>query len=373
MSKSYPPPLKFPQSRLMEKYGSTLVLVLLALLMLVFASIFTVRLQSVSGTEVGVKVNNVTGDITVISDSGTHIYNGLLSSFHLLDTTVQRLEMTADASRGDRPTQDDLRIKTVDGSDVYLDTTINYQIRRDRVKEVITTSGLGGLYKVKWVRDYSRSVCRNVFGEMTTEEFYDASIRNDKAQRAEDELNRLFKPFGIEVTKVIAEKFRFHQEYEEKIRAKKLADQEVEEQISKANAAKQKQIFRTVEANKKKDVLLAEVEGRMTQLVVQANANADKATKEAEAYAIKTRLGADAEFYKRQQNAQAIIATTQATAEATKARATALEGEGGVNIVKLAYAQKLRGMSVTGQPYTLDSDTKRIKYLDDGAERSPKK
>ena len=104
---------------------------------------------------------------------------------------------------------------------------------------MVKTSGLADAYKYKWVRDYSRSVCRSVFGEMTTEEFYDASVRNIKAQKAMLELNELLQDYGIEITSVIAEKFSFHKEYEERIRAKKLADQEVEEQISKANAARQ--------------------------------------------------------------------------------------------------------------------------------------
>ena len=144
--------------------NGSLVLILIALIGLTVVVLRTARVQRVSGTEVGIKVNNVTGDITVIAESGTNIYNGLLNSFHLLDMTVQRLEMVSESGRGERSGRDDLRIKTVDGSDVFLDLTINYQLRRDMVEAVVTTSGLEDAYKYKWVRDYSRSVCRNVFG-----------------------------------------------------------------------------------------------------------------------------------------------------------------------------------------------------------------
>lgn len=244
-------------------FKGSLILLLLALIGITVFFLVTFRVQRVSGTEVGIKVNNVTGDITVITESGTNIYNGLLNSFHLLDMTVQRLEMVADPKRGERTSRDDLRIKTIDGSDVFLDLTINYQLRRDMVETVVTTSGLDDAYKYKWVRDYSRSICRTVFGEMTTEEFYDASVRNIKAQKAMEELNTLLTPYGIEIASVIAEKFSFHKEYEERIRAKKLADQEVEEQISKAKAALQNQNFRVVEATKKKEVTLAAYAGEM--------------------------------------------------------------------------------------------------------------
>ncbi len=364
---------KFPQMDMLRYFRGSIILFLAALLLIVMTLLVTVRIQRVGGTEVGVKINNLSGDITVITSSGTQIYNGLLNSFHLLDATVQRLEMTADASRGDRPKRDDLRIKTIDGSDVFLDLTINYQMRKDMVEMVVKTSGLGDIYKIKWVRDYARSICRTVFGEMTTEEFYDAGVRNAKALEAEQELNELLLPYGIEVTKVIAEKFRFHQEYEEKIRAKKLADQEVEEQISKANAARQDQIFRTVEATKKKEVFLASYAGEMKQLIVEAEARAEKAVKEAEAYAIQTRLGADAQFYEKEKNAQAVLATKKAEAEGMERMAQALEGKGGVNLVKLEYAKRLKEMSVSGQPYTISGQTERFSHVEEGAAAKERK
>jgi regulator of protease activity HflC (stomatin/prohibitin superfamily) len=356
-----------PPFNALKGFKGSLVLILLALIGLTVVLLRTARVQRVSGTEVGIKVNNVTGDITVIAESGTNIYNGLLNSFHLLDMTVQRLEMVSESGRGQRSGRDDLRIKTVDGSDVFLDLTINYQIRRDMVEAVVTTSGLDDAYKYKWVRDYSRSVCRNVFGEMTTEEFYDASVRNVKAQKAMEELNVLLKPYGIEISSVIAEKFSFHKEYEERIRAKKLADQEVEEQISKANAARQNQIFREVEATKKKEVVIASYTGEMKKLIVEATANAERDIRQAEAYVIDTQLGADATFYQREKNAQAILVKAQAEGEALTAMAQAYAGIGGVNLVKRAYAHKVGDMQISGQPFTIESRTERLSYQDEAA------
>lgn len=355
-----------PALNALQNMKGPLVLFLIAAIGLAVFFLVTFRVQRVSGTEVGLKVNNVTGDITVIAESGTNIYNGLLNSFHLLDMTVQRLEMVAQSNRGQRSGRDDLRVKTVDGSDVFLDLTINYQLRRDMVEAVVTTSGLDDAYKYKWVRDYSRSICRSVFGEMTTEEFYDASVRNMKAQKAMEELNLELKPYGIEVSSVIAEKFSFHQEYEERIRAKKLADQEVEEQVSKANASRQNQIFRVVEATKKKEVFIATYEGEMRKLIVEATANAERDVREAEAYVIDTQLGADADFYSRDKNAQAILVKAQAEGEALTAMAMAYSGIGGVNLVKRAYAEKFANMQISGQPFTIESKTERLSYQDEG-------
>ena len=95
---------------MLKGFKGSLILVLIALISLTVFFLVTFRVQRVSGTEVGIKVNNVTGDITVIAESGTNIYNGLPNSFHLLDMTVQRLEMVANPLR-ERSGRDDFGSK----------------------------------------------------------------------------------------------------------------------------------------------------------------------------------------------------------------------------------------------------------------------
>jgi|TARA_B110000037_G_scaffold146860_1_gene165895 regulator of protease activity HflC (stomatin/prohibitin superfamily) len=358
-----------PGANALQNFSGPLILFLVAIIATILFLLVTVRVQRVEGTEVGVKINNLTGVVNVVTESGTTIYNGVFNSFHILDTTTQRLEMSADVSRGDRRNKDDLRIKTIDGSDVFLDLTINYRLRLDMIEEAVASSGLGDAYKIKWLRDYSRSVCRSVFGEMTTEEFYDSSVRDDKARKAMDELNASLRFSGLQVERVVAEKFRFHPEYEERIREKKLADQEVEEQISKAKAAEQNQIFRVVEATKKKEVILASFDGEMRKLIVGADAEAERLVRGAEAYVIETELGADARFYEREKNAQAILAQAKAEGEALTELANAYTGEGGRTLVKRAYAKKLQELSVSGQPFTLESSTERFSHTQEAASR----
>ncbi|MFP4378910.1 MAG: SPFH domain-containing protein [Candidatus Sumerlaeia bacterium] len=352
--------------QIMKSFGSSIILLLVAVLLVVILVLVTIRVDRISGTEVGIRINNLTGKVSVIDSQGTQIYNGLLTSFYVLDKTVQRLEMTATTERGDRRGQDDLRIKTLDGSDVYVDLTINYRMLPEKVKELALTSGLYDAYKAKWVRDYSRSVCRSVLGELTTEQFYDASERDGKALKAKLELNEELNPFGIEIMSVIAEKFRFHEEYEEKIKEKKLADQEVEEQISKANAARQNQIFRTVEATKKKEVEIESYKGEMQKLLVEAEASAERIVKDAQAYAIEKEKNGDAQFYGKEQNAKAIMAQKKTEAEGTAKMAQALIGDGGMNLVKLEYAKRLKNMRISGQPYVINGTTERFTHSEEG-------
>lgn len=354
------------KSMRLRYFRSTAILFLTALVLIGITLLASVRVQRVTGTEIGIKITNPTGKVTVL-DSGTHIYNGIINTVHILDTTVQSLDMLADPNRGDRRGRDDLRVKTVDGSNVYLDVKITYKMQREDADQVVLSSGLHDAYKYKWMRDYARSVCRTVFGELTTEEFYDSSKRTLKAVEAKDEMNQFLEPYGLEVIRVVAAKFRFHEEYETKIREKKLADQEVEEQMSKANAARQRQRFQEVKATKEKEVAIASFTGKMRQLVVEATAQAEKAIREAEAYAIRTTLGADAEYYQRQKNAQAILARKKAEAAGTAKMAEALEGRGGLNIVKMEYAQRLKGLQLEGQPFAVSGETERFLHTQEGA------
>ncbi len=359
-------------------FQSTLILALVAFLLVGVSVLFTIRFQKITAEQVGVKINNITGEIEIVQQEGTNPYNGILSSFYVIDSRLQTLVMVENPNRGDRQGKDDLRIKTIDGSNVYLDLTINYKMMPDEksVKNLLQTSGLGNEYKYKWMRDFSRSICRAVFGEMTTEQFYDASIRSDKARQAREELNKKLEPFGIHVETVIADKFRFPKQYEAKIIAKKNADQEVERQKSEANAANEKQKFRIVEATKQKEVSIVQFKGEMKKKLVAAVADADKRVKNAEAYAYRTSLGADAEYEIKEKNAQAILAQRTAEAEGVKKMAQALEGEGGVNIVKLEYAKRLNNLTFTGKPYTINAETERFSHVQEAGasvKRSPRK
>lgn len=64
-----------PIIQALQRFRGSFALLLIALAVLTIFLMVNFRVQRVSGTEVGIKVNNVTGDITVIAESGTNIYN----------------------------------------------------------------------------------------------------------------------------------------------------------------------------------------------------------------------------------------------------------------------------------------------------------
>lgn len=334
------------------------ILFLAMLVVVAVMLIFTIRVGTVSGTEYGILINNVSGNVEIITQKGTRIYLGIFKTFHTIDGTVQKLEMV---------NNDRVRIKTRDGSDVDLNLTLQYKVggTEEALKRVVRDSGLGAegaAYKIKWARDYTRSICRSVFGELSTEEFYDSGARTLKSEEAQVQLDDAFRKHGLTVDGLMLGEFRFYEEYEATITAKKEADQDVQKQQSLADAARQEQSRRRAEETKIKEVAITEYKGQMDQLVVAAKGQAERTMREADAYVISITVGAQAEFFKRSQDAAATSATLVAEAEGVRVMAEALKGEGGVNIVEMEYATRLSDMDISGQPFTRAAYTERFEH-----------
>jgi len=343
-------------------FGKGLIWMAVAFLVLLISLFATVRIGRVTGEQVGILLDRISGKISVIEQSGVRIYNGLLSDFYMLDKTLQTLSM------GGGSEEDALKVKTIDGSDVHVDLKIQYRLDPGMADVVITTSGPGDAFKEKWARDYCRSTCRNHLGALTTEQFYDAAQRETKILSAKKEINESLNRFGISIDSiVIPQRPQFYKEYEEMIKNKKLADQEVLEEQSKALAAEQRQKTLIVTATNEKNVAIEGFSGTMEQLLIQAEAEVEKVMKAADAYFDTITIGAEAAFYQNQKEAEGILARKQSEAEGIEALKKALEGEGGRNMVKLEYAKKLREITITGKPFTIEGRTERFEHTSGAA------
>jgi len=356
-----------PQTIHSRKGTTTFYLALIGGCLLVWGVVImsTFAMGNVKGDEVGILVNNYAGTIEVYPNSGTNIYNAITSDFLTLDKTEQTIEMTADPSRGDLRKSDFVKVKTIDGSNVNVDVTILYKMNRDAksIKRIISESGLGNAYKQKWVRDYSRSICRHELGKLTTEDFYKSTLRTERAEASKKRLNEMLNIHGIKITSVQIQDFNFYAEYEAKIKEKKLADQEVQEQISQAKAATERKEKRINERKAVRDVAIANYIGDLKTVLLKAQAEAEKAKREADAYYYETTQKAKADLYKRQKEAKSIIAKRTAEAQGLTNLCKALAGKGGKNMVLLEYAKKLSGLTLMGQPYTIGNSVNKVQHM----------
>src|SRR5690606_2109343 len=215
-------------------------------------------------------------------------------------------------------------------------------------------------YKTKWMHDFARSIIRYKFGELKTDQMYDAGERAKKALEAVAEFNRLLNPHGIEVSQVIPDKFHFYAEYEEKIAEKKAADQEAQSQREKARAALEDQARQEAEAHAQATVEIEQAKGELRKGLLAAEAEANQIVVAAEAYLYETKTRADAELIAAKNRAQSLLAQAEAAAQGIRQLAAALSGEGGRNLVKLAYARALAEASIHGLPYATDPVVQKV-------------
>lgn len=320
---------------------------------IVIAAIMRQGIKHVREDQVGVYINNLTGTMRLIDRVGYHVYIPYLADFYVLEKTIQKMSLTWQRERGGSPR--DIQLKTVDGSDVSLDVTINFKIIPRNALTVLQQSGLGARFADLWIESHTRHIALELFGELTTEELYDASRRNAKAEQCLERMNRLLQPQGIEVIAFIPGDFRFYREYEDVIREKKLADQQVEEQQAQARAFLQDQNRQIVEAVKQSEVKLREFEGECQNRLVQAQAEAQKIKRNADQYYQTTLLAANASLYSASAQAEGLRSKMLAEAEGMEKLRQAMSGQGGAGMIGLEYAKKLKETNLSGTPILWDS------------------
>jgi len=255
----------------------------------------------------------------------TYFFPPIINDWHTFATEVQTVEMTYDPKRGDLKARDDLLFKTIDGNDISLDVIIQYQINPKKAPYILQYVAENDyMIRQKVVRAAARSIPRDIFGELKTEDFYIAQKREEKAEEARLAMARVLEPYGINVIKVLTVDYRFNPAYQKAIEDRKIAEQQAEKNKSQAKAAEE-------EYRRK----VADAQGQVNRLIAEADGE----------YA-KSKLQADAYFQQQEQIAQAIQAEGKAEADGIKAMNRALTGTGGETLVKLAIAEALQGKKI---------------------------
>ena len=254
---------------------------------------------------------------------------GVFHDWHPFVVSQQKIEMVMTNRRGPGIDDEDLTFKTIDGNDVSLDLIVTYSIIPDRTPFILQNVAMNDEeLRENVIRTVCRSIPRDLFGELDTEEFYVAAERSKKAEEVRAKLNEILEPYGVRVDSVGPQDYRFNREYQKAIEDKKIADQQVEKNRSAAKAVEEEYLRKIEEAR-----------GEVAQVKARADGEFERAKIEADAY-----------YIQQQRLAEAIEAEGRAEAEAIQKMNEALAGSGGENIVKMAIAQALQGKRIIVLP-----------------------
>jgi regulator of protease activity HflC (stomatin/prohibitin superfamily) len=279
--------------------------------------------HSTSPTEVGVRVNKLTGvEERVYPPGGTYFFAPFVTEWYTLPIRTQSLEMVQDpGNKKAGADQDDVEFKTRDGNDVAVDITVLYRVDPTKAATIITkVARNANELKEAVVRPLARAIPRDALNVLTSEDIYTAK-KFAAAEQAKQRLNAVLEPYGVVVEAVNLGDHRFHGEYQKAINDKKVFDQQVNTNRSAAENA-----LREWQAN------LERTKGDVDQLLAGEGGKASQA-----------KLDADAYYFSKQKEAEAILAEKEAQAKGIRKLREAMQGTGGVTRIKMRMAEALRG------------------------------
>lgn len=286
----------------------------------------------VKPNEYGIKQINVgikTGIQPETYTTGYHFLMPLgLHLMHRFPRNIQVFELT------DYPSQASINssitkaahIQTSDGFFVDVDVSILYRIS-DPYK-TITTIGPGRLYEDNGIVPKAESKLKESLGELTTEEFFNSPLRVQKAEKAKQLLNQELNPKGIKIENVLIRYFKYSDEIQRNIEEKKLKDQLVFTNQSKAKATAEEAIVKKVKQ---------EGEARVKVKLEEGNA-----------YVVKKK--AEENNYVRIKHAEADKLISLAEAEKTLMINRAYERSGSDKLIGLEMAEVYKGFEVIMLP-----------------------
>jgi regulator of protease activity HflC (stomatin/prohibitin superfamily) len=260
------------------------------------------------------------GEQQIYEPGGIYFFLPIVNAWNTLPISQQNLMMNANANEGDRPVPDDITFKTKDGNNVYIDVNVMWRVDPKKAGAVIANVGQSAdEIKERLVRPISRSVIRDIFNEITSEEYYQVTVKNRVAGKAKDELAKELAPYGVLVDMLQVQQHRFDADYQAAINAQKQAEADVQTLVEQQ---------KNMEVQKK-----SELEAKRSEW----NKQAEDALGEAG----RIRNEADGYYQTRTNEAKATIAVAQAEAEGVRKEAEALGKLGGDAYVKMQVAKQL--------------------------------
>jgi uncharacterized FlaG/YvyC family protein len=284
--------------------------------------------HTTGATQVGVRFNKITRSMEVAAPGATYFFAPFINDWTTFDTSTQNLIMTAKLE-GDRKEKDDLRFKTRDGNDIETDVTVRWRIDPTRAPDIWrlaapTTEAL----KDRVVRPQARAYVRDVLNRLDSEEYYNPDLRFKAAADATAVLATQLKPHGIVVEQVILGDFSFKKDYQDLINRRK----EAEKQAEKLEA----EILATQEANKAN---LQQKVAELTELLTRSQGELMQVQRNADAYVVKLKQGA-----------QATLAEKDAVAQGIRKERAALNGSAGDAYVSLQLIDALQKKEIRQIP-----------------------
>jgi len=321
---------------------------------------------TIADEEVALKVNYITGKSDIITEPGIKLFLPYIEEVFPLDRRPQKFLMEGKTYDDDNHVPY-LTVRAKDGSNFWFEELeVQYSLIPGEIDHLVEDSGPGDGFKRRWIRAHARSILRDEFGRYSSEEVANPSTYAEARNRSKQRLDERLNPHGLQIVFLPNPKPKFDEAYERAIEDRKVADQDVERLISKKDQLLREREQRLAEVEKEKEVEWSELQGDLTRDILNAERDAIRVTRSADAYALERVAGGQAEKAQRTAQATGLVDKYTKEAEGVLAQAKALEERGAV-VVREALIEKLATIRFTLVPYSKDSAPKRLEHVGDAS------
>ena len=322
-------------------------------------------LVEVADDEVAVIVNYLSGETELVETPGYKIFLPFVKQAFTFDKKPNKFLMEGDRNIDANHVRK-LTVRANDGSNFWFDTLeIQYQLMVSKTPLVLYDSGPGDAFKQNWVRAYARAILRDEFGRYSAVEAANQSIYEGATQRAQDRLNELLNPHGIDIVQIVTPRPQFEDRYEQAINDRKVANQTVEKLKTRAEQLIQERERRLADIERDKATDYEQLLGTLEAERIGAEKALVRVQKQADARKIAMTAEGDAAKQRMLEEARALEEQARKEAEGLRARVEALAARGDV-LVRETLAAKLATITFNIVPYRRDPAPVRIEHLGGG-------
>ena len=231
-----PPPKNSKLARLLKR------LLPLAVVGLVVLAAFSSTYDYVAPSEVGIKQSKYGGGIAPeVLRGGEWYLTGPGVTIHRFPSTLQAVEFASATSETSKKNENvrgsgRIEIDTSDGSKMHADVTVLYRIQDAHL--VMKKFGPGRTFETNAVVPRAQAALKENLGRLLAEDFYNEVLRQKQTVAALEAMKPALLAVGIQVEHVLIRQYYYNPEYQRQIEQRKVQDQLVFTQNSRAESSK---------------------------------------------------------------------------------------------------------------------------------------
>ncbi|MDZ4786786.1 MAG: SPFH domain-containing protein [bacterium] len=247
------------------------------------------------------------------------------------DISLQYISWGAGSNKeGYKQHSDYVYTRAVDGNEVALAVTVQYRVsdKPEDLVRLVHNVANSNMAVDTLVETVARANIRAFMNELKTSAFFDGKARYEAIDKSKDAMNTNLNPEGIYIEKVILDEHRFERQlrdgstdrsYQDKIDETQKIGQDTERELLRID---------TIRAQKAQE--FNEVQGKVNRQIA-----------EADGYSKQSKLRGDGFLQAKTNDALGVLAKGKSEVDGMKQKIAALEGQGGIELLKLEFAKYL--------------------------------